>query len=269
MRNNSYRNKIICRKAITANAAVLMTIMLLSAAFTACRPSIGVLENSNRQYVIGSGKDTLQDPAMLSLTAGFRDSLNKVMNEQLVYNLVPMTKELPEGNLGNFCADVWQKAAVEICSKNHLPAPSFAVFNHGGLRSALPAGYLTIRNVFELMPFENELVICSINRAGKDSLLNIIAKKGGAPIAGIRIQIHEQQTTAVQFLNSSVTDDSLFTVVTSDYLASGNDGFSIFKSGKTESLHIKLRDVLLKELTQLGSSGDTLNIQKDGRITKN
>lgn len=249
---------------LTIKRYPLFLLLILTMA-NSCKPRQEVLSVSNRQYIIGTGGDTIQNKEILELTQIFRDSLNSVMNEPLIYNKVAMTKELPEGNLGNFCSDLWLKAAREICKQKKLPAPDIAVFNHGGLRSSLPAGMITVRNVFELMPFENELVVCALAAGMKDSLLNTIAKKGGAPIAGFRFQLSNGKTETTPWSNLT---DSIY-VVTSDYLASGNDNFGVFKTGRFTTLQIKLRDVLLEEIRKLKTETDTISIQKDGRILLN
>lgn len=233
---------------------------------SACKSHREVISVSNQQYTIGAGADTLQNAQLLQLTQVYRDSLNRAMNTPLIYNKIAMTKELPEGNLGNFCSDIWLKAAREICNDKQLPLPEMAVFNHGGLRSSLPAGVLTTRNLFELMPFENELVVCELDTQMKDSLLTTIARKGGAPIAGFRLQLANGKATYAPW--KAATLNGKFYVVTSDYLANGNDNFMVFKSGNITSLHVKLREVLIEEIKNLKRLQDTIAIEKDGRITQ-
>ncbi len=244
---------------------VLFILLIL---ISACRNSLQVTGTENKQYIIGSGADTTADVIIMKLTGTYRDSLNQVMSEPLIFNKVAMIKELPEGNLGNFCSDLWYAAAVRYCKNQQLRQPDFAVFNHGGLRSALPAGMLTLRNIFELMPFENELVLCEIDKVHLDSLLNTIALKGGAPVANIQLRIHEGQVESAKYSASSDSSQKTVLVVTSDYLAGGNDNFTIFKTGTTRTTHLKLRDILIDELRVRGTLNDTLQIQKDGRITK-
>ena len=40
----------------------------------------------------------------------------------------------------------------------------FCLLNNGGLRTSLPQGNITRRKIFELMPFENELVVVTISK---------------------------------------------------------------------------------------------------------
>lgn len=70
-------------------------------------------------------------------------------------------------------------------------AADFAVFNTGGLRRPLPLGNITRGDVFELMPFENELVILTMNGEAVKKLVNFIATKGGAPVSGLRLRIQD------------------------------------------------------------------------------
>lgn len=256
--------RISPRKGTSRGIPATILLVLITFIFS-CTPRLETWNEHNHQYTIGAGADTVQDAAIIQLTSSYRDSLNSVMNEPLIFSKTPLTRELPEGNLGNLCADIWFKAARELCQAQHLPSPQIAVFNHGGLRSSLPSGVITIRNVFELMPFENELVICELPESARDSLSAIIARKGGAPISGFRMKISSNIVKETEWPQSN--PDEKFYVVTSDYLAGGNDNFTIFKSGKTTTLQVKLRDVLINEFKKSGQRNDTLSVTKDGRIS--
>ena len=66
-----------------------------------------------------------------------------------------------ENLLGYWVADVMRQAA-----QGAIGAPvRFAITNSGGLRSNLRAGQLKVGDIFELMPFENELVVVELTGA--------------------------------------------------------------------------------------------------------
>ena len=174
------------------------------------------------------------------------------MNFPLVYATQALTKELPEGNLGNYCADASLRQAIIKCNQLNLEQPDFCFLNHGGLRSSLPQGIITVGNVFELMPFENELVYLKVSSATVDSILNWIAIKGGAPIIQNQVKKNEIQ----------------YKIITSDYLANGGDGLYFLKQEKPISLGIKVRDAFIQDLQNIGSRKDSLSVQKDGRLIK-
>ncbi len=190
------------------------------------------------------------------------------MSFPLVYATHPLTKELPEGNLGNYCADASLRQAIIKCNQLNLEQPDFCFLNHGGLRASLPQGTITIGNVFELMPFENELVYLKVSSATVDSILSWIAIKGGAPISGIKFQINNKKAEEVNIQNQSKKSELHYKIITSDYLANGGDGLYFLKQEKPISLGIKVRDAFIQDLQNIGSRKDSLSVQKDGRLIK-
>lgn len=250
------------------NGVWLTGILLCLLVWAGCRANYTVGVSDTRQYTIGKGDDTARAPDLEQLLTSYRDSLNRSMLEPLAWSRVPMTRELPEGNLGNFCADACFKKAAEQCRILQLPEPDFVFLNHGGLRASLPMGNITTGNVFELMPFENELVALRISRQITDSVLDIIASKGGAPVSGLMMNIRNGKAEHKQWLNNSTASTDTLTVITSDYLATGNDGYEVLKNTPFIRLNLKVRDALLEDLREHGQRNDTLNIRKDGRIQR-
>lgn len=246
----------------------MLTFLMIVLAFTSCRSQIKYGVGNMHQYTVGKGNDTISDLMIQQLISVYHDSLSKSMLQNLAFSKTAMTKDIPEGNLGNYCADACFRVATKLCREKQLPKADFLFLNNGGLRSSLPAGYITIGHVYELMPFENELVMVKLNRKETDSLLTIIASKGGAPISGIRLNIPAGAPVGFSLTNSSASDKEEYYVITSDYLASGNDGFKFLQAKTPYRLNIKVRDALIADLTEFGHRNDTLNILKDGRISK-
>lgn len=259
------RIKLQQLKARNYTLLFLLTGIFLSS----CQPKYIATLQESKQYVFSPQKDSAQDLKMLELTQPYRDSLARSMNRIIAKVTTPLTKELPEGNLGNFCADGCMRVATLKCIEKKLPLPDFLFLNHGGLRTSIPAGETTIGNIYEVMPFENELVMIQLTKNQVDSLLNFIAKKGGAPVSGIRFKIENEQATQIIFSRSNNSVQSSYIVITSDYLANGGDGFEFLKTVQKTNLDIKVRDALIQDFSEFGKRNEPINISKDGRIFKN
>ena len=74
------------------------------------------------------------------------------------------------------------KIMAEKKFETHVDA---AFINYGGIRSYLPKGDITIGRIFELMPFDNLIVLQEIKGDTLLSFLNFIAERNGWPISGI------------------------------------------------------------------------------------
>lgn len=141
------------------------------------------------------------------------------------------------------------------------------LLNNGGLRATLPKGEITRGKIFELMPFENELVVLTLSGAQTKELFIVLAKFGGMPVSGINIGIADDRPDEV-FINDIPFDSSkTYKVVTSDYLANGGGKLQFFNNPlKREDLGIKLRDAIIAYIIEEREKGNKLTSGYDGRI---
>jgi 2',3'-cyclic-nucleotide 2'-phosphodiesterase (5'-nucleotidase family) len=274
MRNNNYHFKstpkkpksyYLCYMSVSPMRLLLIYCLVL---LVSCKPKESVYQLKTTQYTFRTDSSQAPVNSTLSFLDPFRDSLNKNMNFPLVYSAQALTKELPEGNLGNYCADACLRQAMVKCAAMKLEAPDFCFLNHGGLRASLPQGIITTGNIYELMPFENELVYLRISSSTLDSILNWIVIKGGAPVSGIKFQIINKKAEQIKIQNQLISGKGEYKIITSDYLANGGDGLFFLKKESPTALGIKVRNALIQDLKLMGSRNDTLTVQKDGRLVK-
>ena len=121
--------------------------------------------------------------------------------------------------------------------------------------------------MYELMPFENELVVLTLSGTQTRQLLNYIAKNDGMPVSGMSLGIKNKAPGSVTIGKNGFQDGKEYRVVTSDYLAAGGDKMNFFSQPKaTDSLHYKLRDAIIDHLIALNKSGKKAGSQLDGRV---
>lgn len=215
------------------------------------------------------GKETLlsADSGIITEITPYQKELNALMNEVLVHSDVVMEKGKPESLLGNFVADACFSIAIK--KYNQETGIDFCFLNNGGLRNSLPSGEITRRNVFELMPFENELVVLTMKGEAIKKILLYISTSGGVPISNLRMKFTDDGYHDV--LINGKPFDSTFTykVVTSDYLANGGDGMNMLSERvNLESLGIKVRDAIIESMLATASRNESLKPVTDGRIAK-
>lgn len=188
--------------------------------------------------------------------------MQSAMNEVLAVSTTSLERGLPESKLGNF----YRMHVCLSCKRKNMQA-DFAVFNTGGLRRPLPSGNITRGDVFELMPFENTLVILSMNGGDVKKLVNFIATKGGAPVSGIQLRIQDSVATNVFINNVALDTTKIYRVLTSDYLANGGDAFPFVTDKNWDAVNLKVRDALIEYLISQTKAGKKINVDLDGRIT--
>lgn len=165
-----------------------------------------------------------------------------------------------ESALGNFATDAMLSAANEL----HSPDVQVAVTNNGGLRAPIRPGPITIGRMYELMPFENMLVVETLTGAQLRELAEEIVSIGGEPMAGLRIRVDDQGEVAEVTLDGRPLDPGgEYRVVTADYLANGGGALSVLWAPMArEDLGVTLRDAFIGYVRERGRIDPTL----DGRI---
>lgn len=252
---------------LNAFATTGMLVGLLLA--TSCTNDATLAVSSVNSAPIDVHDSSLEpDPAAEAMIEPYRNRLEAEMNEVLNTSDMVMEKAQPEGLLGNFVADLTlQRAQADYSSlDNH--GPDFCLLNHGGLRTTLPAGDITKGKVFELMPFENQLVVITLSGEATQELFLYLAKAGGHPIAGATMGIYDTMPMDPTVQGVALDTERTYKVVTSDYLANGGDKMSFFLNPlNREALDVKLRDAIIEHIAAEKAANRTLTATIEGRIS--
>lgn len=190
------------------------------------------------------------------------------MNRIISFSEIEMVKNKPESELTNFLADLLLNAAIRETQKNKLDIhPQVSYFNYGGIRTSLPKGEITVGKIFELMPFENELVFVQISGIKLQQFFDVIAEKGGDSVGGARFVISNRKAVNVLVNGKKLLPESKYWIVTNDYIANGGDGMEVFINPfQLHNSGEKIRDIIIASLEEKQHKGELLNAKLDGRI---
>lgn len=169
----------------------------------------------------------------------------------------------PESLLSNFNADVYRQTASDFLKFQ----ADVGIVNLGGLRTQINMGDITVRKVFELMPFENELVIVWLKGNKLNELLQSFAAIGGQGVSGVRFEIKNSKAENITVGGIPLDSEKTYTIATNDYLAAGNDKMpQLAQNEKTVFTGIKIRDMLLAYIKAETAKGNVIQSKLDGRI---
>ena len=231
-----------------------------------CTTKYALVKSNREEYNI-SNKIAV-DSSIIKTYMPYKLQLDAEMNKVIGYTDVKLAKgsSLPESVLGNFFADAVFHQAKKIDANIDFTVPT----TKGGLRNDIAKGAITVSNVFELMPFENELVLFTLKGEDVLKFLNFVADKDGQPIAGLKMNIENGKAENILINGKPFDVNKNYKVLTSDYIASGGDDAVGFATPiATKNIGLKIRDALLKEVEELQAVGKRINTTLDGRITKN
>lgn len=249
------------RHLFKGSIALLNISLLLS-----CSTGYKVVKTNRTDYAINN--DMAVDSGMVKTYLPYKQQLDAEMNQVLGYSEVAMIKsnDLPETVLGNFFSDAVLQQALKYDPTIDFSMPS----TKGGIRVDVPKGTIKLSNIFELMPFENELVAFTLKGKDVQELINFIAASNGQPIAGLRMKIVDRKAADVFIQGKAFDPQKTYRVLTSDYIAGGGDNALGFKNPiEKKVLGLKVRDAIINYVKEIQAAGKTLNPQLDGRITKN
>ncbi len=233
-----------------------------------CGTHARITKVETKNYQLANSGSTDVDSAIYYKILPYKKSLDADMSAVLAFSEQALEKGTPESLLGDFVSD----ACLSVANKSYYPSDEkpidFIFLNNGGLRNSLPKGNITKGNVFELMPFENELVVLKLNGTLVKKIFNFIAAKDGAPVAGVKFKIKDKEAVNIEIRNQPFDSTKTYKAVTSDYLAGGGDQyFFLAEVNEKESLNLKVRDAILQYLKQKSKADEHVVVKADQRIT--
>jgi 2',3'-cyclic-nucleotide 2'-phosphodiesterase (5'-nucleotidase family) len=191
------------------------------------------------------------------------DTLDARMNGVLVKSAKRLRKGQPESELGNVLTDFMLDMARERSGK----PIAVAMTNSGGIRTELPEGNVTLGNVFEIMPFDNELVLVEVSGEVMQQFAEYIAARK-EPQAGMKLIIDSKSNKINELsINGAPLDvHKTYWIVTSDYIVNSSDASKILKNRiNYEPLKMLMRDAFAEGFRRMGNKNQVLNPKKDGR----
>ena len=231
---------------------------------SACAHKKMSVSNVNETHYIINKNEV--DSTAYKIILPYKKNQDELMNKVIAQSEESFLKAEVESTIGNiFCDAVIYETKLLLANDSSML--DVAIFNKGGLRNSLPKGNVTMGNIFELMPFDNQVVLLKLSGAQFKDMCNTIAEKGGIPVGGMRMTIKDKLAVNVTVKGKAMDDTKDYWVVTSDYLANGGDNYIFFKNAKERrSMNILLRDMLVNYCNHITAQGKTLKPYLDGRI---
>jgi 5'-nucleotidase len=181
-----------------------------------------------------------------------------------------------ESTLGNWVAD----SMVGAWRGKRVPgggAVTLALINSGGIRAAIDQGNITLADLLSTFPFQNTFDVTTlVGRDLRKVLEHSAAGSGGGflQVSGFRVTFDKRRDAGSRLVRAELRgedggwapleDDREYSVVTTDYIAGGGDGY-MFDEWKTRPRELGQldTDVLLRVLAR----DSPIAAKVEGRIT--
>ncbi len=231
-----------------------------------CKESVPILRNIEGQRIqinyTSSPKDSIEN-----IIAPYRNRINQVLDSVLAYAPIAISKT--DGTLnspaGNLMADIVMQEVNPVFKARTGKNIDFVLLNHGSIRSIISAGNISERTAYEIMPFENSVVIAELDGKAIRAMVSFLIKSSVPhPIAGIQIIVDKNKSLqAVNIQGKPFDENKTYYVATSDYLITGGDKMDFLKE------HISLTDsdyLIRNALIDYFKKIDTLTAATDNRF---
>lgn len=207
-----------------------------------------------------------EDPSIEAMIKPFREQMAEEMDVVLGELTEELVKTRPNSNLGNWFTDI----LYEEANKMFFNEVDFAIQNYGGLRvSSLPAGPVTVGKIYELMPFENTLVVLDMEGKVLHRLLNSIAEKNGWPISkNLSFRMEEGHAMDIMIKGEEFDLSKTYRVAMPDYIADGGDQSDFLKHLPKEESGVFIKEIIIAHLEELQELEKPIIIDSEKRIFK-
>jgi len=248
--------------SIKLHSNSLLIIILMICLQMACKSRVVEPEQvQSKQYELVQTFDN-KPIAATNLIRPYKKALDSLMKMPIATAAIPITKALPESLLGNLVTDKI-KAYYENTYGIKLHA---LILNQGGLRIELPQGTITRSMVYELMPFDNELVLFQMKGIHLFDVLLHIAEKGGMPVSGIEMGIKDKSPQDIKIAGKDFDKNANYMIATSDYLFNGGDKFNFSNATGLQYTKLKVRDLIMLSFIAEEQAGKQLSPVLDRRL---
>ena len=199
-----------------------------------------------------------------SFISDYRSQVSEQM-DVLIGNLPEkLIKSKPNSNLGNWFTDILEKEAKSIFNDSI----AFAVQNYGGLRlPSISEGPLSVGKIYELMPFDNTLVLLEMKSEHIQKFLDGIAAYGGWPISRqLSFRIENGSAVDIMINGETLDNNRTYKVALPDYVATGGDSNDFLKKLPFLDSGVFIRDVIISHLQNLQEESKEITVDAKKRI---
>lgn len=190
------------------------------------------------------------DTAVARVVAEWEARVRPVSERVVTSFAAAMEREGSEYALGNLIADA-------VRARTGARA---ALVNTGSVRRAMPAGPITYGMLYELQPFQNEIVTVAVTGAQLRAALENALARDAAPdahVSGLTVAYSPTAPAGSRVREVRLADgrplrdaDTL-TLGTSEFVATGGDGYVVLREGRMTRTGMVDLDALVAYLTSL------------------
>lgn len=187
----------------------------------------------------------------------YREHIEKDLDSVLAYAVDTYHKDDGELNtpIGNLMVDIMYEQGNPIFNKRTGKNIDIVLSNHGGIRSSINKGSVTARTAYEVMPFENEILVISLKGNKVREMVDYLVKRREAhPFFGLQVILSKDYELLESTIDGKkINDTIIYYVATNDWIYNMADFLK--PNEGIESLNYKVRNAMIDYFKKV----DTIN----------
>ena len=210
------------------------------------------------------------DSSIVKFYLPFKKILEEsLMNTPISYSFETYKKN--DGELNSTLSNMFADATFEMSNERFKAISGnnidIVLLNNGGIRSIISKGDISEKTAFELMPFENRIVVLELNGKSINKMIDYLRLvKLQHPIRGLQIKLNNDYSlNDVNIDGEKININKKYYVATTDYLLDGGDKmYFLGETTKTIDINYKMRDLLIDYFKK----NDTIKLATDNRFIR-
>jgi len=193
---------------------------------------------------------TGEDASVTALTKTFSAAADVEMEKPLGVSAFDLSSSKTglDSDIGNWFTDAMRRQS----------GTDAAFQNSAGIRAELKKGPIKMRDIYQVMPFENTLVKLTMTGAQLQTLLsdNLRGGRSKLQLSGLTVRISGGKDGAPEVITvlkdgREVAPGDKLTVATNNYLTTGGTGGNAFgEAEKSEDTMEAIRDILVRDIKE-------------------
>jgi 2',3'-cyclic-nucleotide 2'-phosphodiesterase (5'-nucleotidase family) len=198
---------------------------------------------------------------------------------QIVEKATRKVRALKRHSIAEFAED-YQRQYSQECPIGNMVADAMraetgaeiALQNSGGIQNNITAGEFTLGDLFDVLPFDNQVVIMDLQGSDLQELFTQsasirrgILQVSGASYSFTNRSIEDYELKEVLVGNEPIVATKTYSVSTNSFLGDGGDNFLAFRRGRNLRYGRQQRDVVSEYLEKIGREGP-IKLSVEGRI---
>ena len=199
--------------------------------------------------------------SLTALVKPYSDSVSKLMNAVIGFNETLLDRKRQGNLLGYFITDAY----LEMARQKVNAKVDAAFMNSGGIRLPdLPAGAITKGKIFELMPFDNLMVLLKLKGSLLKQYLDTLSATESVVASGITMQIVNKTSQQVMIGGKPLDLNADYTIVNSDYVVMNSN---LLKNIDRKTNGYLLRDAIIDYIGIINSQNKKISVSNVDRVS--